>query len=97
MLTTPPKDCRFLGITFTFSSFQFKILLPAIIRGMSPHWANHPTKNRPQSQKFDLLAQKIKGPPPLHLQPPCAPPADISLSFWCCRKKAKGTSILERY
>ena len=50
-----------------------------------------------ESQSCCWWIWKIKGSPPLLLHPPWAPPAGNPLSFRCGWKRARGTSILERY
>ena len=57
----------------------------------------NPLKELTPAVRYQTICTKIKVSPPLLLQPPCAPPAGIPLSFWCCWRKVKGTSFLERF
>ena len=54
----------------------------------------NPLKELTPAVRYQTICTKIKVSPPLLLQPPCAPPAGIPLSFWCCWRKVKGTSLI---
>ena len=76
---------RLCWITFTFMLHVWFSHRVNILKELTP------------AVRYQTICTKIKVSPPLRLQPPCAPPAGIPLSFWCYWRKVKGTSFLERF
>ena len=93
MMTIPPKTVAFSD-SLSLSCMMFKILLPVISRGVSPHWVKSTPPNTDSSSSWTSRS-KIKAPPPLHLHPPPGSTCRFSTSpQMLFEKKSEGTSIL---
>ena len=93
MMTIPPKTVAFSD-SLSLSCMMFKILLPVISRGVSPHWVKSTPPNTDSSSSWTSRS-KIKAPPPLHLHPPPGSTCRFSTSPQVLfEKKSEGTSIL---